>query len=128
MRGVSNEPFGNYLSTWLKSYLVIIAATSSLAPAIASAAQSLPDQLAAALGGNMATSFDSFVSNAINPAQTIHDNMEPWTIDIWLTEYTITNTITLIVPQIGRASGRERVCQCGEISVVDVKLKKKIHK
>src|SRR3546814_6502895 len=41
MRGVSNEPFGNYLSTWLKSYLVIIAATSSLAPAIASAAQSL---------------------------------------------------------------------------------------
>src|SRR3546814_4570840 len=70
MRGVSNEPFGNYLSTWLKSYLVIIAATSSLAPAIASAAQSLPDQLAAALGGNMATSFDSFVSNAINPEQT----------------------------------------------------------
>src|SRR3546814_7519939 len=97
MRGVSNEPFGNYLSTWLKSYLVIIAATSSLAPAIASAAQSLPDQLAAALGGNMATSFDSFVSNAINPAQTIHDNMEPWTIDIWLTEYTIPNPITLIV-------------------------------
>src|SRR3546814_7789738 len=66
--------------SWLKSYLVIIAATSSLAPAIASAAQSLPDQLAAALGGNMATSFDSFVSNAINPAQTIHDNMEPWKI------------------------------------------------
>src|SRR3546814_6037112 len=45
----------------------------------------------------MATSFDSFVSNAINPAQTIHDNMEPWTIDIWLTEYTIPNPITLIV-------------------------------
>src|SRR3546814_18930804 len=93
----SSDLFGNYLSTWLKSYLVIIAATSSLAPAIASAAQSLPDQLAAALGGNMATSFDSFVSNAINPAQTIHDNMEPWTIDIWLTEYTNPNPITLIV-------------------------------
>src|SRR3546814_1352766 len=45
----------------------------------------------------MATSFDSFVSNAINPAQTIHDNMEPWKIDIWLTEYTIPNPITLIV-------------------------------
>ena len=59
MRGVTNEPFGNYLSTWLKAYLVIIAATSSLAPAIASAAQSLPDQLATALGGNMAASFDT---------------------------------------------------------------------
>ena len=72
MRGVTNEPFGNYLSTWLKAYLVIIAATSSLAPAIASAAQSLPDQLATALGGNMAASFDTFVANAINPAQAIH--------------------------------------------------------
>src|SRR3546814_11563130 len=45
----------------------------------------------------MATSFNSFVSNAINPAQTIHDNMVPWTLDIWLTEYTLPNPITLIV-------------------------------
>lgn len=97
MRGVTNEPFGNYLSTWLKAYLVILAATSSLAPSIAAAAQSLPDQLATALGGNMATSFDTFVANAINPAQAIHDNMEPWTFDIWLTEYTIPNLVTLAV-------------------------------
>ena len=44
----------------------------------------------------MAASFDTFVANAINPAQAIHDNMEPWTIDIWLTEYTIPNPITLL--------------------------------
>ena len=51
MRGVSQEPFGNYLATWLKCYLVIVAATSSIAPQIAAAAQAAPDQLAGALGG-----------------------------------------------------------------------------
>ena len=67
MRGISNEPFGNYLGTWLKCYLVILAATSSLASQIASAAQNAPDLLSGALGGNLSTSFDTFVSNAINP-------------------------------------------------------------
>src|SRR3546814_17023279 len=32
---------------------------------------------------------------------------------------------SLPIGQIGRASGRDRVCQCGEISVVGVSLKKK---
>lgn len=79
MRGVSNEPFGNYLSTWLKCYLVILAATSSLAPQIASAAQQAPDQLASALGGGpLAASFDAFVKNAVGPALKIHNSMAPW--------------------------------------------------
>src|SRR3546814_11347384 len=60
MRGVSNEPFGNYLSTWLKSYPVTIAATSSLAPAIASVAQYLPDPLPAATRGQPATPLPTF--------------------------------------------------------------------
>lgn len=79
MRGVSNEPFGNYLGTWLKCYLVIIAATSSIAPQIAAAAQTLPDQLAGALGGGaLSASFDAFVKNAVEPALSIHNSMEPW--------------------------------------------------
>jgi type IV secretion system protein VirB6 len=79
MRGASNEPFGNYLGTWLKCYLVILAATSSLAPQIAAAAQSAPDQLAAALGGGaLNASFDSFVQNAVNPALSLHNAMPPW--------------------------------------------------
>ena len=79
MRGVSNEPFGNYLGTWLKCYLVILAATSSLAPQIASAAQQAPDQLAGALGGGaLSASFDTFVNNAVEPAMKIHASMEPW--------------------------------------------------
>jgi type IV secretion system protein VirB6 len=79
MRGVSNEPFGNYLGTWLKCYLVILAATSSLAPQIAAAAQNAPDQLASALGGGaISASFDAFVKNAVEPALSIHNQMEPW--------------------------------------------------
>lgn len=79
MRGVSNEPFGNYLGTWLKCYLVILAATSSIAPQIASAAQQAPDQLAGALGGGaLSASFDAFVNSAVEPAMKIHAAMEPW--------------------------------------------------
>ncbi|MBB4642773.1 type IV secretion system protein [Rhizorhapis suberifaciens] len=79
MRGVSNEPFGNYLGTWLKCYLVILAATSSIAADIAASAQAAPDQLASALGGGaLSASFDAFVKNAVEPALTIHNSMEPW--------------------------------------------------
>jgi|TARA_R110000803_G_scaffold20907_3_gene53248 type IV secretion system protein VirB6 len=79
MRGVSQEPFGNYLATWLKCYLVIVAATSSIAPQIAAAAQAAPDQLAGALGGGaLNASFDTFVENAVSPAMAIHGSMEPW--------------------------------------------------
>ena len=79
MRGVSNEPFGNYLGTWLKCYLVILAATSTIAPQIAAAAQQAPDQLAAALGGGtLSATFDAFVKNAVEPALSIHNSMEPW--------------------------------------------------
>ena len=59
---MSNEPFGNYLGTWLKCYLVILAATSTIAPQIAAAAQQAPDQLANALGGGaLNATFDAFV-------------------------------------------------------------------
>lgn len=79
MRGISQEPFGNYLGTWLKCYLVILAATSSIAPSIAAAAQSLPDQLAGALGGGpLGASFDTFITSALEPAKAIHNSMEPW--------------------------------------------------
>lgn len=97
MRGISNEPFGNYLGTWLKCYLVILAATSSLASQIASAAQNAPDLLSGALGGNLSTSFDTFVSNAINPAQSIHNGMEPWIIDLGITQWTIANPVTYVM-------------------------------
>lgn len=93
MRGVSQEPFGNYLATWLKCYLVIVAATSSIAPQIAAAAQAAPDQLAAALGGGaLNASFDSFVQNAVEPALTIHESMEPW--------FTATSWIPITVPNL----------------------------
>lgn len=95
MRGISNEPFGNYLGTWLKCYLVILAATSSLAPEIAGAAQQAPDQLSAALGGGaLSASFDLFVKNAVEPALTIHNSMEPWFEASSLFPVTIPNLAT----------------------------------
>lgn len=97
MRGVSNEPFGNYLGTWLKCYLVILAATSSIGADIANSAIQLPDTLASALGGSLATSFDTFVNSAIDPAKAIHNGMEPWTLNLYLTEYVFPNPITLFV-------------------------------
>ena len=95
MRGVSNEPFGSYLGTWLKAYLVIMAATSSLAPQIAAAAQSLPDQLSSAMGGGaLSASFDTFVHNAVEPAKTINNSMPPWEINLGLTTLTVPNLAT----------------------------------
>ncbi|MCP1472162.1 type IV secretion system protein VirB6 [Sphingobium sp. OAS761] len=95
MRGVSNEPFGNYLSTWLKCYLVIMAATSSIAPQIAAAAQQAPDQLASALGGGaLNASFDAFVKNAVEPALSIHNSMEPWVEASTFIPVTIPNLAT----------------------------------
>ena len=95
MRGVSNEPFGNYLGTWLKCYLVILAATSTIAPQIAAAAQQAPDQLANALGGGaLNATFDAFVKNAVEPALSIHNQMEPWIEPSTFFPYTIPNLAT----------------------------------
>lgn len=64
MRGIANEPWGAYLTTWFKAYLVILAATSNFGPWAATLAQNLPDQLVSALGGtNIAGQFDSFIQN-----------------------------------------------------------------
>ncbi|NMN07545.1 MULTISPECIES: type IV secretion system protein [unclassified Novosphingobium] len=98
MRGVSNEPFGSYLSTWLKAYLVIAAATSSIAPMIAAAATSLPDQLASALGGGaLSGQFDAFVDHAITPAKAINDSMEPWIVPLGVTDLTMPNLATWVM-------------------------------
>lgn len=95
MRGVSNEPFGNYLGTWLKCYLVILAATSSLATQIASAAQSAPDQLASALGsGSLNTSFDTFIKNVTGPAIEIHNAMPLWHEPSAIFDFEIPNLFT----------------------------------
>lgn len=91
MRGISQEPFGAYLGTWLKCYLVILAATSSIAPQIAAAAQAFPDQLAAAVGGGAINiSFDAFVDKALKAALDIHGQQEPW-LDI--------PSIGIVIPQ-----------------------------
>lgn len=94
MRGVSNEPFGNYLGTWLKCYLVIAAATSSIAPQIAAAAQQAPDMLASALGGQLSASFDQFITSSVDPAKAIHNSMPPWELEIFYQEYSFPNPIT----------------------------------
>lgn len=98
MRGLSQEPFGNYLATWLKSYLVILAATSTILPDIAATAQSLPDVLVASVSGNgINTTFDAFVTNAVDPAKAIHNSMPPWEIPLGFTTLTFENPITLLV-------------------------------
>lgn len=95
MRGVSNEPFGNYLGTWLKCYLVILAATSSIATEIAAAAQSAPDQLASALGsGSLNTSFDTFITDVTGPAIKIHNSMPLWHEPNAIFDFEIPNLFT----------------------------------
>lgn len=78
MRGISNEPWGAYLATWFKAYLVIVAATSNFGPWAATLAQDLPDQLVAALGGtNIAGQFDAFVQSTSSAAFSLVSKSKP---------------------------------------------------
>lgn len=82
MRGLTNEPWGSYLTTWFKAYLVVLAATSNFGPWAASAAQQLPDQLVSVLGGDaIGGQFDAFVQSTTQAAQAVSDGAEPWNFD-----------------------------------------------
>lgn len=79
MRGISNEPWGAYLTTWFKAYLVILAATSNFGPWAATLAQNLPDQLVSALGGtNIAAQFDAFVQNTASASYSLVLTAKPY--------------------------------------------------
>jgi type IV secretion system protein VirB6 len=97
LRGLSQEPFGNYLATWLKCYLVILAATGPIMTDIAQTAQGFPNAVSAAAGLAINTSFDTFITNAIDPAQSIHNSMPLWNIPLGVTTLTFENPITLVV-------------------------------
>lgn len=83
MRGIANEPWGAYLTTWFKAYLVILAATTSFGPWAATEAQRLPDQLVSALGGSsIAGQFDQFIQTTSKAAEAVSAQAEDWTINL----------------------------------------------
>ncbi len=98
LRGISNEPFGNYLGTWLKCVLVINAATSAIAADIAASAANLPDQLIAAVHGTgLNATFDNFVDHAVDPAKHVMDTVPPWDIDFGIASFTIPNVFLMVM-------------------------------
>lgn len=79
MRGITNEPWGAYIGTWIKAQLVILAATSSFGPWVASDAMELGDRLAGAIGGGpIGNQFDSFVENITAAAYGLADGAPKW--------------------------------------------------
>jgi type IV secretion system protein VirB6 len=88
MRGIVNEPWGAYLSTWLRAELAILAATSSFGPWLGSAAWGLPDLLAAALGGGaIGGSFDAFIDTVSAAAWAAAESAPKWKIDFGLDSF-----------------------------------------
>lgn len=88
MRGVANEPWGAYLTTYFKAYLVILAATSNFGPWAASLAQSLPDQLVSALGGtSIGGQFDSFIERTSAAAYGLVAAAPKWEWDLTFTTF-----------------------------------------
>jgi type IV secretion system protein VirB6 len=83
MRGIVNEPWGAYLSTWIRAELAILAATSSFGPWLGSVAWDLPDRLATAIGGGGAGGgFDAFVANVSMAAWAAAEAAPEWSVDI----------------------------------------------
>lgn len=83
MRGIVNEPWGAYLSTWIRAELAILAATSSFGPWLGSVAWDLPDRLSAAIGGGgSGAGFDAFVANVSMAAWAAAEAAPEWSVDI----------------------------------------------
>lgn len=83
MRGIVNEPWGAYLSTWIRAELAILGATSSFGPWLGSVAWELPDRLSAAIGGGgSGGGFDAFVTNVSMAAWTAAEAAPEWSVDI----------------------------------------------
>ena len=83
MRGIVNEPWGAYLSTWIRAELAILAATSSCGPWLGSVAWDLPDRLSAAIGGGgSGAGFDAFVANVSMAAWAAAEAAPEWSVDI----------------------------------------------
>lgn len=79
MRGIVNEPWGAYLSTWVKAELAILAATSNFGPWIGTVAFNLPDRLASAFGaGPFSGQFDQYVSKVSEAAFTMAKSAPLW--------------------------------------------------
>ena len=83
MRGVVTEPFGAYLTTWFKAYLVVLAATSNFGPWLGAEALRLPDLLVGALGGApVGAQFDGFVDRIGTAAFSLADSAPKWEIKV----------------------------------------------
>ena len=88
MRGIVNEPWGAYLSTWLRAELAILAATSSFGPWLGSVAWGLPDQFAAAIGGGaIGSSFDSFIDTVSAAAWAAAEAAPEWEVSLGITTF-----------------------------------------
>lgn len=98
MRGVTNEPWGAYIGTWIKAQLAIAAATSSFGPWLGSVAWGLPDQLAAAFGGGSGgAQFDNFVQAVSAAAWATRDAAPHWIIDLGITSWETPDWIATVL-------------------------------
>lgn len=97
MRGIVNEPWGAYLSTWVRAQLAIAAATSSFGPWLGSVAWTLPDQLAGALGGGAAGGFDAFVASVSNAAWQAAESAPKWAVNLGVTTFDMPDAFAFIL-------------------------------
>jgi type IV secretion system protein VirB6 len=101
MRGIVNEPWGAYLSTWLRAELVILAATSSFGPWLGSVAWGLPDQFAAAIGGGaIGGSFDTFIDTVSSSAWAAAEAAPKWKIDFGLDTFEVQDIFASVLALI----------------------------
>lgn len=106
MRGIVNEPWGAYLSTWLRAQLAIAAATSSFGPWLGSVAWGLPDQLAGAFGGGaLGGQFDAFVTSISSSAWAAAEAAPPWAIDLGITTFETPDIIAFVLACVVIACG-----------------------
>jgi type IV secretion system protein VirB6 len=101
MRGIVNEPWGAYLSTWLRAELAILAATSSFGPWLGSVAWGLPDQFAAAIGGGaIGGSFDAFIDSVSSAAWEAAKAAPKWKIDFGLDAFEVQDVFASVLALI----------------------------
>jgi type IV secretion system protein VirB6 len=108
MRGIINEPWGAYLTTWFKAQLVIVAATSSFGPWLGSVAWGLPDLLAAAFGAvPMAGAFDVHIAEVSDAAFSLAQSAPKWSwlgdVDDWFALFlaTVVSILAYLTAAIG---------------------------
>jgi type IV secretion system protein VirB6 len=101
MRGIVNEPWGAYLSTWLRAELAILAATSSFGPWLGSVAWGLPDLLAAAIGGGGAGGgFDAFVDTVSAAAWISAEAAPKWSVDMKVAAFELPDLLAYFLASI----------------------------